>query len=640
MSEWPAAQATVSVRHVGGIENTDVSLSPGVTALVGRNATNRTSFLQALRAVAGSDRASLHGAADTARVELDLGDATYHRTLSRTGDGVAFGGDPLLDDPEPADLYAFLLADNPARRAVARGGDLRDLVVRPIDTRDLQREIDRLEAEKRDLDASLADLDDVAARLADRRERAADLEAERDRLRDDLAAAREALSDAADGTDGTDDDGSLAELNDARSELADVRFQLETERDSLASLREQRTSLRDRLASLPDEDADAGDFDERIADVRERRERVAAELTDLQRVVQFNEDMLDADGAVSEAIADAASAGDRAEVSDGGTVTDALVSDDSEDRTCWTCGSQVPAASIEATLDQLRDLRDRKRAERDDLDADLADLRERRDAVAERREERAAVETELREVEREIEDREQRVADLEARTDDLSARVTALEGEVEREGQAAAVERAKRVQELEGELDRVADDLADARETIDSLEDRLAARERLEAERREVVRDLKECRERVERVEREAVDAFNDEMDAVLDRLGYENIARVWLERRPNAPREDASFDLHVVREDSDGTAYEDTVDHLSESEREVTGLVFALAGYLAHEVHEDVPFLLLDSLEAIDADRIADLVDHVADRAAFVVAALLPEDAQAVAADHRVTDI
>jgi len=29
----------------------------------------------------------------------------------------------------------------------------------------------------------------------------------------------------------------------------------------------------------------------------------------------------------------------------------------------------------------------------------------------------------------------------------------------------------------------------------------------------------------------------------------------------------------------------------LSESEREVTGLVFALAGYLVHDVHETVPF-------------------------------------------------
>ena len=76
---------------------------------------------------------------------------------------------------------------------------------------------------------------------------------------------------------------------------------------------------------------------------------------------------------------------------------------------------------------------------------------------------------------------------------------------------------------------------------------------------------------------------------------------------------------------------YEDAVEHLSESEREVTGLVFALAGYLTHEVHERVPFVLLDSLEAIDSERIARLVEHFADYAPSVVVALLPEDAVAL---------
>jgi hypothetical protein len=86
-----------------------------------------------------------------------------------------------------------------------------------------------------------------------------------------------------------------------------------------------------------------------------------------------------------------------------------------------------------------------------------------------------------------------------------------------------------------------------------------------------------------------------------------------------------------IVRSSSDGTAYEDTVDHLSESEREVTGLVFALAGYLVHDVYETVPFVLLDSLEAIDSDRIVRAVAYFRTHADYLVAALLPEDAAAL---------
>ncbi|WP_254841462.1 hypothetical protein [Natronomonas marina] len=47
--------------------------------------------------------------------------------------------------------------------------------------------------------------------------------------------------------------------------------------------------------------------------------------------------------------------------------------------------------------------------------------------------------------------------------------------------------------------------------------------------------------------------------------------------------------------------AAEDAIDHLGESERAVTALVFAFVGSLAHEVYETVPFVLLDSGEAID---------------------------------------
>lgn len=80
-------------------------------------------------------------------------------------------------------------------------------------------------------------------------------------------------------------------------------------------------------------------------------------------------------------------------------------------------------------------------------------------------------------------------------------------------------------------------------------------------------------------------------------------------------------------------------MDTLSESEREVVGLVLALAGYLVHEVHTAVPFVLLDSLEAIDASRINDLLDYFSSYASYLVVALLPADADAIDVDHtRIT--
>jgi uncharacterized protein YhaN len=72
-----------------------------------------------------------------------------------------------------------------------------------------------------------------------------------------------------------------------------------------------------------------------------------------------------------------------------------------------------------------------------------------------------------------------------------------------------------------------------------------------------------------------------------------------------------------------------------------VTGLVFALAGYLAHDVYEEIPFMLLDSLEAIDSERIATLVEYMREYAEFLVVALLPEDAASLDDDHEyITEI
>jgi hypothetical protein len=130
-------------------------------------------------------------------------------------------------------------------------------------------------------------------------------------------------------------------------------------------------------------------------------------------------------------------------------------------------------------------------------------------------------------------------------------------------------------------------------------------------------------------------------METLLDILEYENLDRIWIERRQERVREGrrkvekTRFDLHIVRSATDGTAYEDTIEHLSESEREVTGLVFALAGYLVHDVHEQLPFILLDSLEAIDSNRIARLVEHFRTHAPYITVALLPEDAAALSDEY-----
>ena len=120
-------QAHVRVESIGGIERTQVDLTPGVNVLTGRNATNRTSLLQAIMAALGSEKASLKADADEGSVELEVGGETYTRRLARRDDAVVTSGDPYLEDAQVADLFAFLLEESEARTGrrprVRRGRD-------------------------------------------------------------------------------------------------------------------------------------------------------------------------------------------------------------------------------------------------------------------------------------------------------------------------------------------------------------------------------------------------------------------------------------------------------------------------------------------------------------------------------------
>ena len=59
-------------------------------------------------------------------------------------------------------------------------------------------------------------------------------------------------------------------------------------------------------------------------------------------------------------------------------------------------------------------------------------------------------------------------------------------------------------------------------------------------------------------------------------------------------------------------------------------GLSFALAGYLVHDIHAQVPFLRLDSMEPI-----ASLIEYFADYAEYLVVALLSEEPQPLNDDY-----
>jgi chromosome segregation ATPase len=626
-------KAILTAGNIGGIDETAVSLESGVNVLSGRNATNRTSFLQALVGVLGGEDVSIKGDAKEGEIELELGDEVYRRQLSRQNDDVSASDDVYLNEPELAELFAFLLESNEVRQAVSTKQDLRELIMRPVDTQDIKDKISRLESKKNDVD-------DKIERIEERKREIPDLEAELSQLENKIDETKAELKDKEVEINAADADvetkraekkeieNKLEELREARNGLEDVRYDIDTEQESIQSLKKDRSTLRTELEAIPETSEDAlASLESQIDSLRERRHQLENELNSLQNTVQFNENMLD---------------GERTELQDaigdesGTTVTDQLLPDD--DIVCWTCGSEVDRAQVKETLDHLRDLRKRYLSEKRELSDELDELKTEKDSIQEEQDRRQEYNSRLTDIKSEIEKRENNIEELQEKRDKFEQKVKSLEEDVESlesEQFDKILDLHKEANSLEYELGKLENNRDDIRKQIDEIEAEVEQISELESERDQINDQLSDLRMKVENLEEEAVQAFNKHMEDILSVLNYENLERVWIERVQREVRDGRQktiktfFELHVVRSTQSETTYEDTADHLSESEREVTGLVFTLAGYLVHDVHEVIPFMLLDSLEAIDSNRIAKLIDYFEKFPDYLVVALLEEDAQ-----------
>jgi len=374
----------VDVRNIGGIDEATVTLPPGVSVLSGRNATNRTSFLQALMAGLGSRRSSLKGDADEGSVTLSIGEQTYSRTLTRRGDTVVFDGDPYLDDPELADLFAFLLENNEARQAVARGDDLREIIMRPIDTDQIEAEIESSKRERDELQEEIERLDEIERELPG-------LEADRRKNAEELADAQEELADAKARLDELDTgikesrsrkqelEDAFQRVRDARSTLEDLEFDLETERSTLAEYETEREKLRETLADTEAVEENSDRLAGQIDELRRRKRSLDDTVNELSSVISFNKELLEEDGL---------------DEVDTGDTTDALVA--GGETVCWTCGSAVKTDQIAETIDRLQSLRSERLDERNEVRAEIDELTDTQSSIRSRKRERERTETGFR----------------------------------------------------------------------------------------------------------------------------------------------------------------------------------------------------------------------------------------------------
>jgi DNA repair exonuclease SbcCD ATPase subunit len=667
--------AALSVRNIGGIDSAEVEFLPGVNVLTGSNATNRSSLLRALIGALGGSNVSLKADAEEGETTLSFDGESHTRQLKRSDGNVLKSGDPLLEEAEVADLFAFLMESNEARRRVAHGGDLREIIMSPVDTEEIQDEIDQLNRERDEISTEIANIDEREKQLSELTERRTSVQEDIEQKESELDEIRSEIE----RKDTTQDDDKkkqrveewLEQKQDLEAKKEELEFELETQRESLESLREEHDEIEaelDEILDIPDNRL--RQIESQLSQTRTQQKSVKSTVNQLQNIIQFNEERLeteereeifsnlqpDGDGDQGGLLNSLRSQGSadllgafRREYETEGSVTDKLV-DDYQILTCWTCGSRVKRTRIQQIIEELRGVREEQLDVLDSIESNLESLQDEKRDLERRQQRRNRLEQESERLGREIDERRERIAELEDERDELSERIDTLSDEIgqfradiksREEDYSSVIELKEQASRIEVELEQSRDRLEEVEAEISAIEDRIEQRNQLQKRKADIHDELTELRQTVEQIEREAVDEFNDRMADILDILEYSNIDRIWIERTNietsgRAQQRSTQFSLHIVRTTQEGSHYRDVVDHLSESEREVTGLVFALAGYLTHDVHESMPFMILDSLEAIDSERIARLVDYLSRYPTYLVVALLPEDAAALDDDYR----
>lgn len=639
---------SVSVENIGGISETQVELERGINVLSGENATNRTSFLRALMAALGSNDVSLKADKEEGRVKLTYGDdgPEYTRYLTKRNGSVEFQGEPYSNDTLLPDLFAFLLGDNEARQAVKGGTDLREIITRPIDLQDIETRIKESKRQKRELKDELQRLEELSNALSQKK-------LEKQQLEEDINSKADALQRKKDELESIDADRSqqlqkrdeledaLSSLNDQREAIESSEYRINTEVESLKALKERQIELAQDFFDHSFPKRNVSNIDERISTIRQERQSMEKKINKLQNLIQINEDMV---GDTSDTFIE----NQMSKNNQSSSTTDPLVTDKT---VCWTCGHQVDMEHIAEMVDELRESLHQLVQRRNGMESEIENLQSERNHLQELHQTKQRLEEEIQKNADEIRNRRSKLKDLKDEHDRIEDSIRSLEtkvAELERQEESELLEAHSDINQLEFELGRLKESRESLKTEIDDMESEIAKRDEFQDRLEELDDRLVVLRSKVDQIEAEAVDTFNNHMNKLLDILSYENISRIWIDRLQTddnrAGIEDASqstFELHVVRTNEEGRGYEDTLDHLSESEREITGLVFALAGYLVHDVFEEVPFILLDSLEAIDSGRIARLVEYFEEYAEFLVIALLPEDAAALSGRHRmITEI
>ena len=588
----------VSVSNIGGIYEATANLEHGVNVVQASNFSGKSSFMNAIQTVMGTTgmfntQHPLTEGKENGVVELSSEEMTHSVSLERSPtDEVVRRGSPVLEndaDQMCARLFAFLGEDNPIRSRVREQADLTELLQAPLDLENIDNQIATL---KRKRDSKQEEI--KTARRAEEnipavKEAITTLEEEIDALRQKRNDVESRVGDEI-----TDNKSLSDDLATQRSEVSTLERRISRLQSQLA---ETETQLEEKRAEK--EQLDIPEQPEANTDVEEKQQRVdeiSLQVDLLEGLHRANQRVIEED-----------------ELSLVTSIDRTIVEDEFD---CWICGESTTTETIETRLAALESKIETLREEQSNLTDEIETLEAQQREYREKKQQVTAIEEEIGDLSAKRDDLQRDLTQAQERKSEVEDQVSELEADLEQ----AETELSEELTDIKSEIKLKTQELETQQNRLQELETKQDDIDELRAEVNGIEDEIETLKERKESKQRELKSQFDEAMATALDHFapGFDG-AR--LDIKVNTENEIESFDLIVAR---DGR--ETTIDTLSEAERELVGIVVAIAGYRTFEVGDRVPMILLDGVSQLAADNLNLLCEYLSEDTEMLVTTAYPE--------------
>jgi len=448
--------------------------------------------------------------------------------------------------------------------------------------------IQRLEDERADIRDDVREIDD---RLEDARDRRQDASEQVQSIQNDIEQAESDREDAEERIDELEEriDELQAEREEVDEEMQAIESDIAAKQDDIAELNADIEDLETELADsrIPELTAQKEDIEATISDLEDRVDEVDGELNSLQLEKEYAED----------AVED--------------------LHDDIE-------AAQNRKAEQEERIGELED----------DIEAKQETLAEKEDAVAE-------LEEELAELKGEREDLKTELREAKDARDEQANEVEKVENRLNslRKAESRLSEEIEDLEEAVGDYDpEEVPDLAEVEQNVARLERRMEALEpvnmlaieeyddveadleELEDKRGTLVEERDGIQERIDTYDKQKKSTFMDAFEAINDQFQriFSRLSAGTGELELEDPEDPFDGGLTMKAQPADKPVQR--LDAMSGGEKSLTALAFIFG----IQRHNPAPFYALDEvdafLDAVNADRVGELVDELAGDAQFVV--------------------